>query len=155
MANKRIAQIGRQQAQRSHGFTHSAASLFSDISRQCDGFVPFFLCVQAFVNQITQRRGRERRISHFLAALVLSPVGIQPGGKRGFRSGDPRSFTPHCVARLLPVPDVLCRHSDLLRHAIQGVAADCSQPLNFQHSVFCVGMAMCDADAVCNHIGDC
>ncbi|CAJ1261919.1 hypothetical protein JRT41CECX_JRT41CEC_01930 [Escherichia coli] len=51
----------------------------------------------------------------------------------GFRSGDPRSFTPHCVARLLPVPDVLCRHSDLLRHAIQGVAADCSQPLNFQH----------------------
>ncbi|EKQ5181681.1 hypothetical protein P5Q82_003423 [Escherichia coli] len=55
----------------------------------------------------------------------------------------------------MPVPDVLCRHSDLLRHAIQGVAADCSQPLNFQHGVFCVGMAMCDADAVGNHIDDC
>lgn len=154
VANKRIAQIGRQQAQRGHGFIHRAACLFSGVSCQCDGFVLFFLCVQAFINQVAQRRGGERRISHFLAALVLCPVGIQPGGKRGFRSGDPRSFTPHCVARLLPVPDVLCRHSDLLRHAIQGVAADCSQPLNFQHGVFCVGMAMCDADAVGNHIDD-
>ncbi len=77
MANKRIAQIGRQQAQRGHGFIHRAACLFSGVSCQCDGFVLFFLCVQAFINQVAQRRGGERRISDFLAALVLCPVGIQ------------------------------------------------------------------------------
>src|SRR5699024_6333689 len=85
VANKRIAQIGRQQAQRGHGFIHRAACLFSGVSCQCDGFVLFFLCIQAFINQVAQRRGGERRISHFLAALVLCPVGIQPGGKRRFR----------------------------------------------------------------------
>ncbi|ENF04135.1 hypothetical protein ECP03047778_4778, partial [Escherichia coli P0304777.8] len=40
----------------------------------------------------------------------------------------------------MPVPDVLCRHTDLLRHTVQGVTANGSQPLNFQHGVFCVGI---------------
>lgn len=132
---------------------HRAASLFSGFSGQCDGFVLLFLCVRAFINQVTQRCGRERCVAVFLfglfpVAFVLSPVCVQPAGKRRLCGGYPCAFTTNGRARLLPVSDEFCCHLVLLCVTVQRGEADSGQTLNFLRGIFCAGVTVCMSDAV-------